>query len=544
MLEQYGLTPGSRVMVSGKPGKFVLTVAETPNQSRIEIPGAGTFWKASLSLTKESGMMFLRSALVLVVLILATADPLRGDECDDKAAPPSTKGLPVLDARTGQFAGPTSFGRKDTTQLMVINKNPFRFDYELQIDQHEVPEPAIGAFLTLAGISQESAPAEADVATPIAATPPPGSSAPAAAAQNCPAAMITTLDNRHQDLDSKRQRLERDITAAVNAYEKVQAAVERLQASLLSTTATGPELCKLAKQVIAKAAEFKPDVQGLNASHNELQKLATTQEDALDALTCKAPTMAEYRKRVRFMTGEFAKFAEKKIQEIEAAQTKLAEESKNVQNTLNKTDAFWSSHPLGPFRNRTDADVNIKRKDTTVDGSTLTDLRDEPVTLNFGGKQQFFLGGGIASSVANRRRYAAIDGFVLDRDGKFVLDENGKPKIGKVVGVEEESDGRVAPAVLLHGIIWRPKRGLDGIGLALGVGSSGGDETLIEYFVGPTFSFVDDHLFITLGAFRGVEEELAGDFYDGAEIPSTVTDLPLTERRTWHYGVSLTFRMP
>ncbi|HEX6161513.1 MAG TPA: hypothetical protein VF111_15160, partial [Thermoanaerobaculia bacterium] len=239
---------------------------------------------------------------------------------------------------------------------------------------------------------------------------------------------------------------------------------------------------------------------------------------------------------------ETAKWAGKKIRELADRKKELDELGEDVKDTLDDANAFWQSHTVGPHLERTEPTISVARTDETIEDAKAEEKRPE-FLIRFGAGKRFFLAGGIAASSANLRRFKVVDGFVLDRAGKAVNDDDGNPKFGKVVGLEEDSVGRVAPAVLLHGILWRPSKAVGGVGFSLGIGAAGSDDTVIEWFAGPTLSFADDHLFITLGAFRGQETELAGDFYLGAEVPDDAT-LSTVERKSWTFGLGLTFRIP
>jgi hypothetical protein len=213
-----------------------------------------------------------------------------------------------------------------------------------------------------------------------------------------------------------------------------------------------------------------------------------------------------------------------------------------VRNTLGDPEAFWESRALGPHIESTEADITVTRHDNIVPDSKTEEIRPK-FTVVFGSTKRFFMAGGIAASAAHRRQFKTVDGFIRDRKGNFVNDSNGNPTKGKVVGLEKDSVGRVSPSILLHGVLARPKSGIiSGIGLSLGVGAAGSDESVLEYFLGPTFSFAEDHLFVTLGAFRGTEKQLAGDYFVGAAVDNNVT-VPTVDRRTWTFGFALTYRI-
>ena len=66
----------------------------------------------------------------------------------------------------------------------------------------------------------------------------------------------------------------------------------------------------------------------------------------------------------------------------------------------------------------------------------------------------------------------------------------------------------------------------------------------LEYLVGPSFSFLEDKLFLTLGGYAGRQQKLEGDLFPRAAIPSDLAELPIRKNYKWSFGVALTYKIP
>jgi len=469
-------------------------------------------------------MRFHRSVVLATIFVLLCTSTLSADVCSDLQQK-LPDGAITIDAREGEsVVNKTEFARRDQVSVCVVNKNPFRYDYKLSIQATEVQEPAIAAFFALANISATPAPADP---TPATTTPPPNNAAPAAPPA-APPAVCGTLATNHTDIHDSTDALKADIEASITQHEAFTKALEPLQ----SQDADTAQLCKDAQDAVKAAEAFKPDLNKRKQQLKHLEELIDDQTEALDDKDAKkcgdAKLLAEYKARLK-AAKEFYAWAEEKIDELKAAKKEADDLAEEITNTLKDRDNFWECRRVGPFRVPTDVLITLEGKERTAKDTAFKELAKIP--LNWGGGQRFFMAGGIATSFADRTRYAIIDGQV-----------DGATK--KMVGVEEDSSGRVAAAVLLHGMVFRPTKGfVDGVGLSLGVGAAGSDNSNIEFFTGLTLSAANDNLFLTFGAFRGSEEKLADGYKVDDVVPDTLTALPTIERHSWTFGMALTYRI-
>ncbi|HEX2833235.1 MAG TPA: hypothetical protein VHW00_09480 [Thermoanaerobaculia bacterium] len=466
--------------------------------------------------------------LATVVALLCVASVASADVCSDlKAKGPA--GAIEIDARNGEpDVTRTEFALRDRISVCVVNKNPFRDEYKLGIQATEVREPAIAAFLAFAKISTTSAPTDPTPATPPtpASTPSGSSSGPPSATSSTPE-ICGTLATNHLDLQKIMTPLKTGIEGQIKLHDAFTASLEPLQSQESDTE----QLCRDAQKAIGAAAAFNPDPDSLKKQLKDLEDAIDAQSEGLDdknVKKCDAAKVAEYKARLKAAKELYA-WADQKRDELKTAKKEADALASAITETLQERDNFWECRYVGPFRVPTDVVITLQRKPLAAKDAAFKEIAK--IDLNWGGGQRFFMAGGIASSFADRTRYAIIDGQV-----------SGETK--KMVGVEEDSAGRVSAAVLLHGIIIRPSKGfLDGVGLALGVGAAGSDDANIEFFTGLTASFANDNLFLTAGAFRGSDEKLADGYKVDDVVPDTLTALPTIERHSWTFGMALTFRI-
>src|SRR5712691_3741745 len=65
-----------------------------------------------------------------------------------RPAPSGAKDF-TIDARTGATTGARGYKKSDRVRIVLFNKNPFRFDYRVIIEEKDVTETAITSFLGL-----------------------------------------------------------------------------------------------------------------------------------------------------------------------------------------------------------------------------------------------------------------------------------------------------------------------------------------------------------------------------------------------------------
>ena len=116
---------------------------------------------------------------------LATAQTI-ADVCQ----PPAVPGVSdfTIDARNGDFEGRTRHGQRDVVRIVVVNKNPYLYEYRLAVESSPVPGPSPSDFLALFGLKFEAPDADAPKAAAEKADKTAKGAPPGAAAKPCPSA--------------------------------------------------------------------------------------------------------------------------------------------------------------------------------------------------------------------------------------------------------------------------------------------------------------------------------------------------------------------
>lgn len=101
--------------------------------------------------------------------------------------------------------------------------------------------------------------------------------------------------------------------------------------------------------------------------------------------------------------------------------------------------------------------------------------------------------------------------------------------------------------LMLHGRIYS-KPGWDyvsGIHLSLGLTAKPDNEgTDAEFLFGPSVSFIEERLFLTVGGYAGRKQELEGNLVPGQVIPKEFGDeLPVSKHYVWKPGFAVTYKI-
>lgn len=473
-------------------------------------------------------MRVFLNALILTVLVPAFAAPALAADCE----PPAIDGEVIfMDAHTGRIDGATAFQKSESVYVVVRHKNPFKYDYKLTIDAKEVEEPGLARFIEIARLNPALPAEEKGPQSLIADTLP-----------SCTADQLAAIRIPHEQLGTLRRALETDMPAAVTAHNAFAAAFEAQQ-KILQSDVTADRLCAAARALVGLNDSYKPPIEDLTKRANELLGLANAQTVLVRTMkaSCKAPPdiFDNARDRAFAIASAFVPEVQKKLSDIATAKTAATSAAGDVKKILQSDNAFYEMHRIGRYALPTNVALKLERKDrgATSGFSTL-----QTTTVNFGGGQKFILAGGIAGTNMDRHRFARVDGFERGRDGTLVL-VDGKPVLTTVIGREEDSAGGVSPIVLLHGSIIETQTFVDSIGWSLGLTAHIADQIDIEYLTGPSFGFVDNRFILTIGAYRAQTQQLDGDFYVGAKLPETVTEIPITRHGEWGIGFAVAVKI-
>ena len=183
------------------------------------------------------------------------------------------------------------------------------------------------------------------------------------------------------------------------------------------------------------------------------------------------------------------------------------------------------------------------------DEEAAEDDQDDPATgpagtkkeeRRFFDKRTFSLSGGVVLSKLEKRAFQPVLGIARDING---TPTNGDT-LTKVIGLEEDNDWTVGPILLLNTKFWERQDRNFGIHGSVGITAKREDATTeIDYFFGPSISFMRGLLFCSGGVYVGKQKRLAGDAFLGAELDDATTEVPVVKEYHAKPGFSLTFRI-
>lgn len=180
------------------------------------------------------------------------------------------------------------------------------------------------------------------------------------------------------------------------------------------------------------------------------------------------------------------------------------------------------------------SDDNGEPQDTGEKGS------DDTQTKTYTGifdSRRFSLSGGIVYTSLEKREFQPVLGLERDFTGMPV---NGNT-LTNVIGLKDNSGWTLGPLLLLNTRLWETRN----FGIHASVGITGKRDkagTDIDYFFGPSFSFLNRLVFLTPGVYVGKQQRLAGEAFIGAPVEDD-TVIPVVKEYQAKPGFSLTFRI-
>lgn len=454
-----------------------------------------------------------RFALIVGCLLTMNARPQ--GTCPAAGDISSTNSRIVIDARTGRTSAPTKAFETGPVDLVIHNKNPFRFAYKVTVKEEEVKETGLAAFLPIFGdfVSGFGA------VTAASASASPGP--PGAAGTSSPLSQIEGFHTRLiEELKSAQlvfPPLGEKHRIARLSYKKYREVLDADYWTCGDLVAAAGEIQRITLADTKDARNQLTTVRGL----------ATSQLNAINAL----PVAEQVSPRVR----ELKAFAEavsiagegwaEKLDRIESETTDLGKAIKSVKAAAADPEAFWEKQPLGPFPVHTK--VNVEVKVVGSDGKTVSTITVPTLTF---GSPVFVLSGGMVISMLDQRQYVRVQSA---REGS-----GGAIELVNRVGRSEASNFRLLPMALLHIKVY-PKYFVS-IGATAKPDKQG---TQPEFLFGGSRSFASGWLFLTAGAYIGKQNSLEGGLFEGAIVPSTLAEIPMRKSTAVRFGFSLSIKL-
>lgn len=180
-----------------------------------------------------------------------------------------------------------------------------------------------------------------------------------------------------------------------------------------------------------------------------------------------------------------------------------------------------------------DTSKNPKGTEKTTDDQFS---QNSKVVLHFGGAR-FITAAGLTFGFLQNNQYARVSGLPLD--------QNGVPTsqtFTSIVGIKNDSTVRVVPSFFLHARIL-PAHNNEAWYASFGVGATSDNQGAnAAYLIGASRSLLDQHFFITAGAFIGQQQTLKNGLRLGQDVSSLQGDLPIAQRTKAAFGLAISYR--
>ncbi len=392
---------------------------------------------------------------------------------------------------------------------VVINKNPFRYQYAAKADIQTVAETDLTTFLGFLG--------------PLVT----GAQAPAA---NAKQALQTKKSLSPPDFG----KLEVALDNAIDSLGKAAAAVDGVQARYNHANGIFASATAIAAQLVKEADSAYPMLAEPTAVGQAQTDIGQLHQAAVDVL--RSSSVKEAREYAQTILDYVVPSMKADMDKLSAAVKKFADLRLSIESVCGNANSFVENTAIE--RNLFEART-LKLTDDIHD--TAPNGKDRSYTHTFqSGSQRFFLTGGLVGTTMDRPQYDREAGFERDFNGALIL-TNGQPTTGTIVGFKENSGSRLLPIVLLNCRL--VGKGVFDLHAAVGVTAKFDDKgTDVEVLIGPSLSLWRK-LFFTVGAYAGHQQTLDGRFYIGAPVPATVTDLSPTKQLKWSPGFALSYKI-
>lgn len=452
------------------------------------------------------------------------------------------------------------FGRSKVIRIVFDNKNPYLYQAKYTREQKVVTETAIPAFLAaLGGVITDFLPAqpkeEAEKKNPAQ----PQGVQPSA---NLPSDLCQEAHRKVDELNGEldiaaadAKYIEDNLPGVKDAADALMKLYQRDRNALYIFGKKREELycgsLKLLADTAVGIGEANTTILAdLQKKVRRIKGIAETVPERVEFIQSHYPSECVDENsllKVRLYgrgLSDAADGYQKTINDIKAALEKIENSRQVVETVLRDPNNFFEVHAEG----------GGKATKLVAGKLELTPLKDvaeaktvDPITVNlkFGEAPYFSLSGGLVFSGLRKLEFERVQGFERDRQGNEVL-VNGKPNLTTVVGLKEGSRTRLSPMIMLHGRIPGTSHGLlDAVHMTLGItAKNDGKGTDPEFLIGPSFSFLENNIFFTVGGYAGKQQKLEGDLFRGAAVPSTVSELPIRKDYRWSFGFGITYRLP
>lgn len=492
--------------------------------------------------------------LLLLVLLCGAAYAQTCPECGPPATVVNSTDFQniYVDAATGTFYMRDSAGnakpvkakykRSDRVRIILLNKNPFRFKYNVVIENTPVPEPDFESFLKLF----------IPVDVTAAAKPTPAASQQGAQPLACQHAddvkfnLIMALNAELGDTYEKGvtgSGLKPDFDKVVANFKSTQKTVQDSQKTLTAATTSCTTLCQVSGALLSTLDAYKSGFdeieKRINAYRSDAEALERRVED-YESLSnvdpCERPDLRNVKlsaKAAQAVADEWLKALGK----MQDGKKEFDDVAKFIRDeVLSDPFAFYRVYEIEEFDVPTNVTVKVQRKDIVKKETEFSDFVARFPTLNFGGGPRFTLAAGVSLSRLKKQEFQRVQGTVPGQQGLVPL-----------IGLKESSNTRNNFIVMLHARLFDIPFGRTTkvpLHFSLGITRSGDNRgTDPEYLFGPSLSFLDNRLFFTGGAYLGKRQTLEGNLAVGSQVPADLAEIPIRKDNRWGFGFAITYKI-
>jgi hypothetical protein len=475
----------------------------------------------------------------------------------------------IIDASTGEtywrdVSNPqsdksrTRFRSSEKIDVVVINKNPFLFTYEIgSIPTSLAGDGAIISFLKVFSTLFSTFPTPAEgTGTPETSTPQTQKvdAVKADKSKNLQCSDLRGTILYEKTMNDILQLLEDQKT--VNSewqtlqgkYDKLKTAYQRALENFAKRRVQCCDLCETAKNFFNEIENVESGMRAtfknVKAGFDRLKIKADTLNTAINDFVAGYPlcqTMAEVLRTHQPKVLEISSAAVRDLSILEEmlnSYNKILEVKQALNSLAARPYAFQDKITLGPFAAPTDVAVTLKYK--SVDAAATESFKDAVnVKLNFGGEARFVVSGGIVYGLLDRPEYKAVLGLERDRQGNIIA--NQAP--ASVIGLTEKVNKRLTPILMLNTRVFELSRSSD-LFFSFGITSSFTETSKIEYLFGPSVNFFDRRVFVTYGLYGGKVQRLNPGLFVGLTVDAGLAETKLVRNDfVWKSGFAVTYKI-
>jgi len=435
-----------------------------------------------------------------------------------------------------------SFPASKAVRVVVVNVNPFLFEYEVEDKYTQIAEPNLNTFFALLGTGFPTLAARAQQTAAMVVPPP----LPANAWQQfmhgidqkppkgkqCSELntrllleaqrIITSVSGDLKAIDTLLVQSNRSVVAADSSRAKNGRILRSPDATAVKVRGSALELVRELRSAITSLNTNLLAVDRTNAVVNVPMKriaelLGTLEEDPQEC-----PVQEPAAEHQALLTQRAAQAKEVEI--LAKAGADMAKLGDGISAIADLPSRFYHIKTLTQAGNPARVEIIVRRK--PVDGP---DSKEEVLRRNIivGGKNVLTLGAGVMWSKIADQNFAVQKRLV-----------DGQNEVGVIVRTGHSAD-RVVPMATVNArllqALWHE---LDFIHFTFGTGLKTGNDFSLEYFLGGSLNAFSDKLLLSAGFYAGRSQNLPGDLSLGEVVPASFSLTKDTSHR-WKFGLGL-----